>query len=125
MLEKAGVSTGPQKKPSQTTDRKDMEVQTEPNTAYPVISMSEENAEIVHSTIRPATISHQTEVHPELRSRVTSQPKTSNNVIAGNTNVVGHDEHSHFVNPLPSPLPSGYKPNLAPVDNTTASASLA
>ena len=122
------MSTGPKKKPSQTTDRKDIEVQTEPDIAYPPILLPElENADIVHSGIRPAIVSHQTDVHSELRSRVTSPSNSNSDVTAANTNVVGvgHNEHSHFVNPLPTQLPPGYKPSLPVIDYHTASTSLA
>lgn len=127
MLEKAGVSTGPRKKPSQTTDRKDIEVQTEDNIAYPTMSLYEENPEDLCPEIRPAVVSHQTEVHSELRSRVSSHHDVNNDVITENTNVVrNNNEHLHFVNPpLPSPLPSGYQPSLPVMDYPTSSTSLA
>ena len=126
MLEKAGVSKGPRKKPSQTTDKKDIEVQTDPNLAYSPIILNEEKPEIDNSGTHPAIVSYQTEVHSELRSRVPPQTKTdSSDLIETNANVVGHTERSNVANSLPSPLPSGYKPSLPVIDNHSASTSQA
>lgn len=137
MLEKAGVSTGPRKKPSQTTDRKDIGVQTEPNNDYPTNAFPEEFGRI-QSDIRPGRISHHTEVHSELCSDVMSHEKdyqpikkvTINNdvnhAIQESTNSVERNERSlsHFVNALPAPLPSEYTPRLPVIDNPTGSSSL-
>ena len=84
------------------------------------MSLHEQNIEIV----QPATISHQTEVHSELRPRMTSKSKTRNDVIAKSKDVVEGNE-LHFVNQLPAPLPSGYKPSLPVIDNPADSTSLA
>ena len=125
MLEKAGVSTGPKKKPSQTSDRKDIEVQTEPDMAYPITSLlHEENSETGNSEVRRARVSHEAKVHSEFRSRVIAQSKTNSSDLVENTNVVGHSEHSHF-NSSPSPLPPGYKPSLPVISNHSPSTSQA
>ena len=127
LLEKAGLSTGPRKKPSQRNDKKDIEVQTEGNIAYPTMSLYEENTEALCPESRPAVVSHQTEVHSELRSRVSSHHDASSDVITENANVLSNNnEHLHFASPpLPRPLPSGYKPSFPVMDCPTSSTSLA
>ena len=127
MLEKAGVSTGPRKKPSQTSDKKDVEVQTVDSIAYPTMSLYEESGEVLCPEIRPVTVSHQTEFHSESRSHVGSHDNANGDVVTENTNdVSNNNEQLHFVHPpLPSALPTGYKPSLPAMDYPTSSTSLA
>ncbi|XP_028401787.1 anoctamin-4-like isoform X2 [Dendronephthya gigantea] len=122
LLEKAGVSTGPRKKPSQTKEQRDMEVQT----SYSTIPSSSKS-ELGHSSFL------QTQVPSKLRSRANEkdcQPMATSvesDAAIKNTNIAKEDlyEHSQFVNPIPPALPLGYKPNLPVIDNPAIGSSVA